>query len=195
MRNIECMDKQFQNFLIFEISVVFQIEKILKILKFSNLENSWNFRFIKFLKFLIWKISQFAKTAIIIQFKKFTNFQILTIWNIRNFFNFTIWKIRILQYQKLLIISCIQTISKKSKQSSKTELSNNWPFFILIFAISKLRNTGRSTFRRSKVWPPPKCPKQLKKNFSNAFFLFSVSFLGEQSDCKNSEIWTKILNN
>ena len=28
-------------------------------------------------------------------------------------------------------------------------------FFRLIFAISKFRNIGRSTFRRSKFWPPP----------------------------------------
>ena len=29
-------------------------------------------------------------------------------------------------------------------------------YVILIFAILKFRNIDRSTFRRSKLWPPPK---------------------------------------
>ena len=36
------MDKQFQNFLIFGISIVFQIKKILKICQFFKLSNSGN---------------------------------------------------------------------------------------------------------------------------------------------------------
>ena len=35
------------------------------------------------------------------------------------------------------------------------KLSNNSSFVILIFEILKFRNIGRSTFRRSKFWPPP----------------------------------------
>ena len=72
----------------------------------------------------------------------------------RIFYNFTIWKINILQYQELWIILSVQIISKKWKKSAKIKLSNNSSFFILIFAISEFRNTGRSTFRRSKFWPP-----------------------------------------
>ena len=41
------------------------------------------------------------------------------------------------------------------KINSKIKLSNNSSFVILIFVILKLRNIGRSTFRRSKFWPPP----------------------------------------
>ena len=41
------------------------------------------------------------------------------------------------------------------KKKSRIKLSNNSFFFILIFAISKFRQTGRSTFRRFKFWSPP----------------------------------------
>ena len=41
------------------------------------------------------------------------------------------------------------------KINSKIKLSNNWSFVILIFVILKFWNIGRSTFRRSKFWPPP----------------------------------------
>ena len=56
----------------------------------------------------------------IVQFKKFTNFQNLTIWSIKKFFfDFTIWKKDILQYQKLLNTLGVQIVSKKYKKSSK----------------------------------------------------------------------------
>ena len=71
-----------------------------------------------------------------------------------NFFNFTIWKIDFLQYQKLLNILGVQTISKKWKKSSKRKLSNNLSFFILIFTISKFRNTGLH-FVVPNFDPPP----------------------------------------
>ena len=41
------------------------------------------------------------------------------------------------------------------KINSKIKLSNNSSYVILIFVILKFRNIGRSTFRRSKFWPPP----------------------------------------
>ena len=41
------------------------------------------------------------------------------------------------------------------KINSKIKLSNNSSFVILIFVIFIFRNIGRSTFRRSKFWPPP----------------------------------------
>ena len=44
---------------------------------------------------------------------------------------------------------------KNEKLNSKIKLSNNSSFVILIFAILKFRNVGRSTFRHSKFWPPP----------------------------------------
>ena len=88
-------------------------------------------------------------------FKNSQTFKIQQFVKLRNFFTFNIWKINILQYQKLLNILGVQIISKKWRKSSEIKLSNNSSFFILIFAISKFRNTGRSTFRRSKFWPPP----------------------------------------
>ena len=45
---------------------------------------------------------------------------------------------------------------KTEKLNSKIKLSNNSFFVILIFAILKFRNIGRSTFYRSKFWLPPK---------------------------------------
>ena len=65
------MDKQFQNSLIFEIS---------SFLNWKNSENLLVFQVVKFWKFYnfpiskIPKISQFPKTAIINQLKKFMNF-------------------------------------------------------------------------------------------------------------------------
>ena len=41
------------------------------------------------------------------------------------------------------------------KINSIIKLSNNSSFVILVFAILKFRNTGRSTFCRSKFYPPP----------------------------------------
>ena len=41
------------------------------------------------------------------------------------------------------------------KINSKIKLWNNSSFVILIFVILKFQNIGRSTFRRSKFWPPP----------------------------------------
>ena len=67
----------------------------------------------KFQKFIIWKISHFSNSSIIVQFKKFTNFRNSTISKIKKKFNFNIWKMNILQYQKLLNILGIQIISKK----------------------------------------------------------------------------------
>ena len=56
----------------------------------------------------------------IVQLKKFTNFQNLTIWSIKKFFfDFTIWKKDILQYQNLLNTLGVQIVSKKYKKSSK----------------------------------------------------------------------------
>ena len=40
---------------------------------------------------------------------------------------------------------------KNEKLNSKIELSNNSSFVVLIFAILKFRNIGRSTIRRSKL--------------------------------------------
>ena len=47
------MDEQFQNLLIFEIFIIFQIKKKIKIPKISNLENSQNFQFEKLAIFQI----------------------------------------------------------------------------------------------------------------------------------------------
>ena len=49
----------------------------------------------------------------IFKFETLTNFQDLTILKIKHFFHFTIWKINILQFEKLLNILSIQIISKK----------------------------------------------------------------------------------
>ena len=92
----------------------------------------------------------------IFKFKTLTNFQNLTILKIKLFFYFTIWKINILPFEKLLNILSIQMISKKWKNTI-IKLSKNSSFVILIFATSKFRNFSRSTFRRSKFWPPPNC--------------------------------------
>ena len=55
----------------------------------------------------------------------------------------------ILQYQKLLNILGVQIVSKKYFKKFENKMIEK-PFFILIFVILKFRNTGRSTFRRSK---------------------------------------------
>ena len=44
------------------------------------------------------------------------------------------------------------------KINSKIKPSKISSFVILIFLILKFRNIDRSTFRRSKFWPPPKFP-------------------------------------
>ena len=44
---------------------------------------------------------------------------------------------------------------KNEKLNSKIKLSNNLSFVTSIFTISKFRNIGCSTFRRSKFRPPP----------------------------------------
>ena len=56
----------------------------------------------------------------------------------------------------LLNILSVQWFLKNEKLNSKIKLSNHPSFVILIFAILIFRNIGRSTFRRSKFWPPPK---------------------------------------
>ena len=98
----------------------------------------------------------------IFKFKTLTNVQILTILKIKHFFYFTIWKINISIFEKLLNILSIQIISKKWKNTI-IKLSKNSSFVILIFATLKFRNFSRSTFRRSKFWPPP-------DGIANAYF-------------------------
>ena len=64
------------------------------------------------------------------------------------------------------------------KINSKIKLSNNLSFIILIFVILKFRNIGRSTFRRSKCWPPPKKNQNggcMKKTFYEKKLFFSNS--------------------
>ena len=85
----------------------------------------------------------------IVQFERLTNFH-----------NIIIRKINILQFKKMLNILDVQTISKKWKINLKIKLSNNSSFVILIFAILKFRNIGRSAFRRSKFWPSPEISKK-----------------------------------
>ena len=58
-----------------------------------------------------------------------------------------------MNFQNLTILS-IQIISKKWKNTI-IKLSKNLSFVILIFETLKFRNFRRSTFRRSKFWPPP----------------------------------------
>ena len=59
---------------------------------------------------------------------------------------------RYLQFEKLLNILGVQIIYKNKRINSKIKLSNNLSFGILIFAIFKFWNIGRSTFRRTKFW-------------------------------------------
>ena len=58
----------------------------------------------------------------------------------------------------------------------KTKLSNNSSFFILIFAILKFRNIGRSTFLRSKIWPQPNNGLQLLAPIAISFEMFEGRF-------------------
>ena len=88
------------------------------------------------------------KFAVIKNFVKFNSLE-----NKKNF-NSNIWKINIAQLEKWLNILSVQMIIKNEKLNSKIKLSNNSSFVILIFAILKFRNIGRSTFPRSKFWPP-----------------------------------------
>ena len=57
------------------------------------------------------------------------------------------------------------------KINSKIKLSNNSSFVILIFGIFKFRNIGRSTFRGSKFWPPPR-----KSNYSIFYIFFKLQY-------------------
>ena len=52
---------------------------------------------------------------------------------------------------------------KKKRINSEIEKSNNSTFVISIFEVSNFRNIGRSTFGRSKFWPPPKYNNQRQK--------------------------------
>ena len=68
---------------------------------------------------------------------------------------------------------------KNEKLNYKIKWSNNSSFVILIFAILKFRNIDRSTFRRSKFWPPPREPFFQRTIFQGSFIhgdLFSQAF-------------------
>ena len=106
-----------------------------------------------------------------LKFEKSINFPIIYNWRIRNL---TIWKISsfILPFGqsifynliKLLNIMVIQIIYKFFSLSSIMKVSNNSSFVILVFAILKFGNIeDRSTFRRSKFWPPPNWRPGCKK--------------------------------
>ena len=55
------------------------------------------------------------------------------------------------------------------KIKSKIKLSNNSSFVILIFVNLKFQNIGRSTFCRSKFWPPHKNWQIISKKWKNKF--------------------------
>ena len=75
-----------------------------------------------------------------VQFGKLTNFQ-----------NFTIWKIHILQVEKLSNTWSVQIILIKYKGiNSEIKNSNHSSLVILIFAILKFRNIDLSAFGRFK---------------------------------------------
>ena len=77
-------------------------------------------------------------------------------WNINNFFKFSHLEHQYFTITKIIkYFGCSNNFWKMKKKSSKIKLSSNSSFFILIFAISKFWNTGRSTFRRSIFWPLP----------------------------------------
>ena len=104
------------------------------------------------------------------------------------FFYLNVWKINILQFEKSSNILRVQIISKKWKNTI-IKLSKNSSFVILIFATLKFRNFSRSTFRRSKFWPPPKITnvKNYEKfNYSNFFNLRIHFFIFSKI------IWTQI---
>ena len=69
---------------------------------------------------------------------------------------FTTWKI-------IKYFGCSNDFLRNEKLNSKVKLSNNWYFVILMFAILKFRNIGRSIFRRSKFWPHPTAHNSLWK--------------------------------
>ena len=57
-------------------------------------------------------------------------------------------------FKNYSILWVLKWFWKYENLNSKIKLSNNSSFVILIFAILKFRNIGRSTFRRSKIWLP-----------------------------------------
>ena len=68
--------------------------------------------------------------------------------------NFTMWKINILQSEKLLNILSIPIISKKWKNEFENK-AIDWSFVILIFANLKFGNIGVLHFVVSKFDPQP----------------------------------------
>ena len=124
-----------------------------------------------------WPISQNCYNCSIKKIQEFSKFKNLEYYEF--FFNFIIWKINILHYQKLLNILGVQIVSKKYEKSSQIKWSNNLSFFILIFVISKFRNSDRSTFRRSQFWPPPNCSyfffNFVHMNVQNFRYVFHVT--------------------
>ena len=69
---------------------------------------------------------------------------------------FTTWNI-------IKYFGCSSDFLRNEKFNSEVKLSNKWYFVILIFAILKFRNIGRSIFRRSKFWPHPTAHNSLFK--------------------------------
>ena len=105
----------------------------------------------------------------------------------------------ILHYQKLLNILGVQVVSKKYGKSSQIKWSNNLSI-ILIFVISKFRNTDRSTFRRSIFWPPPKKivkkrSNKSKKSYARSekiysnLFVMHVKFIGQLVSSVRHPTW------
>ena len=96
----------------------------------------------------------------------FKNYRIFKIQLFGIFFILLFGKSIFYNLIKLLNTLVIQIIYKKWKKSIM-KLSNNSSFVILVFAILKFRNIGRSTFRRSKFWLPP-----IRSSLRWVFFLF-----------------------
>ena len=69
------------------------------------------------------------------------------------FFNFSIWKINILQFDKIIkYFGGSNNLLKMKKVNSIIKLSNNSSFGTLICAILEFWNIDYSTFRLSKFW-------------------------------------------
>ena len=76
-------------------------------------------------------------------------------------------------FQNYYIFWVFTKFLKNEKINSIIKLSNNSSFVILKFATLKIRNFIRSTFRRSKFWPPPILIRTQKFKF----FSFRLSLI------------------
>ena len=80
-----------------------------------------------------------------------------------------------------MYFECSNNINNRKKIFKiENNKSNNSTFIILIFEISKFRNIGRSTFGRSKFWPPPNFFFYMYEN-KNEIFISGRKFIRDHT--------------